>query len=285
MCVPLKAHGTIVGAMTLLLTAPGQRYTREDLLLAEELGRRVALAVDNARSHQRAADAIRMRDEVLALVSHDLGTPLSAIQMHAATLASARSEAGDAGAQTGLEILRAATHLTAMMEDLMDFSSFEAGRLTLDLLVHDADEPVREAVQLLQPLAAQKRVRIVSELAGPSVEVTCDRARLVRALSNLISNAIKFAPSGGTVTVGTRRDGGSVVYSVTDDGPGIPDDELPHLFDAYWQAERRARTGMGLGLAIAQRIVTAHGSLIRVESEVGRGSTFCFALPITRRTT
>ncbi len=272
--VPLTVHGRALGAMSFFLAGPGRRYGRNDMLVLEELGRRAAVAVDNARSYRRSQDAARLREEVLALVSHDLGTPLAAVEMHAAALARSGNEAGS-------KILRAVRHMNAMMKDLLDFSSFEAGQLRVEMGEHDPGSILAEAIDLVKPLVDDAGIDVALDTEHGAL-VTCDRSRIVRALTNLIGNAVKFTGASGAVQVSARVEGGGVAFTVADTGPGIASEDLPFIFDAYRTGSRNANSGAGLGLAIAQRIIVAHRSELLVTSELGSGSTFTFTLPAAR---
>lgn len=281
MCVPLTARGKTFGAMV-FLAAPGRQYASDDLLLAEELARRAALAIDNARLYEAAQTAIRMREEVLAIVSHDLRSPLGMIQMGAdQLLAETRGGEQPAGtARIAGRIRRACVRMIHLISDLLDFSSIEAGQLRVELADQDAGELVTEVVEALKPTADDKGIRLEREPEPSGLRVRCDRERIVQVFSNLAGNAIKFTGEGGSITIRTRREGDRAVFSVSDTGPGISEEDLSHIFDRYWKAARRAREGFGLGLAISKAIIESHGGELRVESNVGQGTTFFFTLPL-----
>ncbi|EPX60797.1 hypothetical protein D187_001446 [Cystobacter fuscus DSM 2262] len=281
MCVPLTARGKTFGAM-LFLAEPGRHYVSDDLLLAEELARRAALAIDNARLYEQAQTAIRMREEILAIVSHDLRSPMSMIQMGADQLLSESngSEQQAMTIRTAGKIRRASVRMIHLIRDLLDFSSIEAGQLRIEVAEHDADELVTEVLEALQSNAAEKGIRLVREGEHSHLRVQCDRERIVQVFSNLIGNAIKFTAEGGSVMIQIRLEVDRAVFSVSDTGPGISEEDLSHIFDRYWQAARRARESFGLGLAISKAIIESHGGEIWVESTVGQGTTFFFSLPL-----
>ena len=131
--------------------------------------------------------------------------------------------------------------------------------------------------RMIQRRSSPKSLKLVADVA-PDLAIRCDHDRVIQLFSNLVGNAVKFTPDGGTITVRAAPDGAIVLFSVVDTGPGIPRDELPHVFDRYYQAQRKNRDGIGLGLSIARGIVEAHGGRIWVESEEGKGSTFSFTL-------
>ena len=280
MCVPINTRGIALGAITLISSAPGRRYSHDDLLLAKELGRRAALAVDNARLYEQAQHAVALREDVLAVVSHDLRNPLSVILMAVQQLQRTAGESTEAGKAAEI-IQRASLNMRHLIRDLLDFSSVEAGRFTVDLRPHDVRVLVAEVAEMFQPIAAEKNIRLETQIDGaePPGEMRFDRERILQVFSNLLGNALKFTGPGGAVTLGVKAGRDMVELSVADTGPGISAQELPHIFDRYWQARRCAREGSGLGLAIAKGIIEAHGGTLHAESTVGVGTTFLIRLP------
>ncbi len=276
--VPLVARNRTVGAITLVSFARG--YGKDDLALAQELGHRVALAADNAHLYDEARAAVRVRDDVLAIVSHDLRNPLSTILTSTGRLLDALED-DEAPLRASLErCQRAARRMTHMISDLVDAASLETGTLSLDQKENELPRIMNDALDLLQPLADARQLHLLMEVDGADVRALCDRERIVQVLSNLVGNAIKFTPAGGTIRVVAELWGGMVRISVSDDGPGIAATEIPRIFDRYWhQAKRESRQGAGLGLYIAKGIVENHGGRIWVDSTIGRGSTFYFTLP------
>jgi PAS domain S-box-containing protein len=280
--VPLKARDRIMGAIAFFLDEDSKRvHDDTDLELAEELGRRAALALDNARLYHEAQTAVRTRDDVLAVVSHDLGNPLSAIRVGTTVLLRQlpESPANEVARRQVENIRSSALQMERLIRDLLQVKQIEAGYLTLE---RERLAPVvllSEAVEQLEPLvfAKEQNLRRVDETDG--AYVYGDRERLLQVFSNLIGNAVKFTPSGGQITIGAQARDQVVVFSVSDSGPGIPQEHLPHVFDRFWQARRTGRHGIGLGLAIVKGIVEAHGGSVSVDSEIGQGSTFRFTLP------
>ena len=282
MCVPMIVRGHAFGAITLLSSVPGRRYDGRDLRLAEELALRAALAVENARLYEEAQSAIRTREEVLAVVSHDMRGPLSTIMISARQLLEHGEKLDSAVSDTLLRIARSSQRMTHMIADLLDFSAIQASRLTVELGECSGRQLVRDALEIYGPIAAEKGVMVDDQTSNIDTRVRCDADRLVQVFSNLLGNAIKFTPTGGTVTIAAALsdDGRNLTFSITDSGPGISEEDLPHIFDRYWQATRRAREGVGLGLAIAKGLVEAHGGRLHVSSKIGIGSTLSFTLPV-----
>jgi signal transduction histidine kinase len=228
-------------------------------------------------AQSQARRAIQEREDLLAVVSHDLRNPLSVILV-SATLALRAGLPGDTDRRAIEAIRRSALRMDRLIGDLLDASMIEAGRLSVETSIQPVDPIVREAVEALEAPAAQKRIRLET-IGGSDLCVFCDRGRMLQVLANLIGNATKFTPTGGSITVRVEPRGPEVMFFVTDTGPGIPDDQLPRLFDRFWQAKRTARLGTGLGLTIAKGIIEAQGGRIGVESQLGVGSTFFFTLP------
>jgi signal transduction histidine kinase len=227
----------------------------------------------------RAEEALRLRDELIAVVSHDLRNPLSAIVTSAAILGRLPPPPGDPRWKSCLEnIGRAAERMRRLIADLLDASDIEAGNFTVEPATCDTAPLIAEIVQMHAAAAAEKGVELTAAPPGPSVVFRCDRERILQVLENLVVNAIKFTERG-RVVVAARHDGSAVRFSVIDDGPGIRADEREQVFEKHWQGTSAQRTGVGLGLAIARGIVSAHGGRIWVDSELGRGASFHFTVP------
>ena len=279
--VPLRAHERVVGALSIISTDPRRRYTAADLPLAADYALRAALAVDNARLYRLAQRANRARDEVLGVVSHDLRNPLSAISMIASVLMTDPPDD-----KTALNGLVAAVHESAglmsrMIQDLLDVSNIEAGRLSLERRSEPVPPIIDRAVQMFAGISASHDIELVHSAAPDLPPMHADGERVLQVLANLMSNAVKFTPDGGRVELTARLANDRIEFAVADTGPGIPSEDLDHIFDRYWHARRSARTtGSGLGLAIARGLVEAHEGSIRVESTRGEGSTFRFTIPV-----
>jgi signal transduction histidine kinase len=166
-----------------------------------------------------------------------------------------------------------------LITDVLDASAIEAGRLSVTSRPEDSRALVHDAVDLLRPLASAKELAVRTEQAH-SIGVSCDRDRVLRVLSNVIGNAIKFCPERSTIVIDVERFDHAACFSVRDSGPGIAAADLGRVFERHWHAEASAGGGSGLGLFIARGIVEAHGGKIWVESKAGAGSTFRFTLPL-----
>ena len=281
MVVPLGAHDRVLGAITLATAESGRRYGPADLLAAQDLAHRAALAVEHARLYADAREAIRARDEILGVISHDLRNPLNTMRLTTALLL---DQVQDRRADTvqKLEMLqRACMQMDRMVQDLLDVSSLEAGRLLLSTSEREVAALVGEADALLRPLAEQKSIDLECTVQDGLPRVRLDGDRVLRVISNLVGNAIKFTPEGGRVSLRVERGDGCVRFAVADTGPGIPPELLPHVFERYWQSRPGDRRGTGLGLHIARGIVQAHGGRIQAESPPGSGAVVTFTLPAT----
>ena len=281
--VPLVARGGLRGALTFVAAGSRRPFLAEDVALAEEVGRRAALAIDNSRLYEQAQAATRTREHLLAVVSHDLKNPLSVILMNSSMMERAwKGEDRRKSARQVRNIRYSAERMNRLVEDLLDIASIDAGCLCIVHRPLAAGPLIEDTIEMMQPLAATKSLSLRSDLAPALPVILADRGRLQQILVNLLTNAIKFTPHDGTITVEARREGTFVQFSVTDTGCGIPKAHLPHLFDRFWQAPLTARQGTGLGLSIVKAIVLAHGGRLWVESRLGVGSTFFFTLPVAQ---
>lgn len=280
-CVPLTARNKTLGAISFGVIHSQLRYSDEHLCFAEDLARRVALAIDNAMLHAQAQEAIRMREDLLAIVSHDLKNPLTAIFMSTAL----QKRFLGSGPNTDLikgqieNIQKAAESMNRMISDLLDFARIGSGHLKIERRPCYVATILERTRELFGALASEKSIRLHTMLASPELKVECDHDRIIQVLSNLVGNSLKLTPAGGTISVcaeGTSES--NVQFLVKDTGPGIGSAQLPHIFDRYWQGTIGGRQNAGLGLSIAKGIIEAHGGRIWVESKLGEGSTFYFTL-------
>ncbi len=237
-----------------------------------------------ARLASEAERATRSREETLGIVSHDLRSPLSAILTAAELLLStAASEDAEARRRKHAEVIRrSAQRMNRLVDDLLDLASIDTGRLSLTPVAVTAGELVSETRDSFETQARGKGVALRADVASGLPLLRCDRERVCQALSNLISNALRFTPNGGTITLsaGSGRGGEAIRFTVSDTGTGIPPETLPHIFDRHWHAKQKNRSGHGLGLSIAKGIVESHGGEISVESTPGVGSTFSVSIPL-----
>jgi signal transduction histidine kinase len=226
---------------------------------------------------------VRARDDILAIVSHDLRNPLSIMAMSATLPGSALSEEKKA-AQLRI-IRRAISGMNTLIDDLLDISQIASGRLKVNPEPMDASSLCDDARVMMEPLLAEKAQRLECDVSSRPLMVLADAKRVFQVLSNLIGNANKFTPEGGHITVRVEAMEGSARFAIADTGPGISRQDLPYIFDRFWQARRVRRGGVGLGLAISKGIIDAHGGKIWAESSAGVGTTLLFTLPAGLRET
>jgi PAS domain S-box-containing protein len=278
--VPLRWRDEVLGTLTLVRRADRPAFDDADVELAEEVARRAAMAMENARLYEAARRATRARDDMLGVVSHDLRNPVHTVFMSASFLLELLPEQERKAERTQAAVIkRAAERANRLIQDLLDIAHIESGRLSLDRQPVSAASIVQEAVEQAAMLAAERGIALRRGEVDRAAQVCADRDRVVQALGNLIGNALKFTPEGGRITVSVHADGEVVRFAVADTGPGIPAEQLPRLFDRFWQAKRSDRRGVGLGLSIVKGIAEAHGGQVQVETEEGAGSTFTLVLP------
>ncbi|WP_439879132.1 ATP-binding protein [Pseudomonas prosekii] len=257
------------------------KWSHGDLFAANDL-RRSALESDLARQVLREQRAVQARDDLVAVVSHDLRNPMTVISMLCGMMQKAFSSDGQHTSRriaTAIDTMQQATsRMNTLLEDLLDTSKIDAGRYTITPQPLAVAEMFEEANALLSPLALDKDIEI-SFHAEPQLKINADPERLFQVLSNLVGNAIKFTPRSGKIGVVAMASGDEIVFSVRDTGEGIPPDQLPFVFDRYWTVKEGNPSGTGLGLYITQGIVEAHGGRIEAQSEVGRGTEFRFTVP------
>lgn len=294
MMVPLRGRERVFGALTFVYAESGRKYGADDLVVAEELARRAAIVIERRKlederrellererdARTQAEQANRAKDEFLATVSHELRNPLNVILGWAKILM--KRELPEE-AKTALETIeRNARTQARLIEDVLEVSRIVSGKLHLDLGPADVEQAVRDAIESVKPLAATKNVVLTAD-TPPGLDAHADQVRLQQIVANLVSNAVKFTPSGGSVAVAVTRVPSGLRIVVRDDGEGIEPALLSAIFEPFRQADSsstRRHGGLGLGLAIVQKLVHAHGGTVRAESEgKGRGATFIVELP------
>ncbi len=279
--VPLLAREVVFGAMAMGRDHDRRPFDQGDLDLARAIGFRAALAIDNARHYSAERRATTSRDELLAIVSHDLRNPAAAIAMCAKALTAGHA-ASDAERESLLgTISESADWMRRLMQDLVDVASIESGRLSVVPERQPAEPFMLATIEMFSARARQEAKTLRTEIPGSLPWVVADRSRVMQVLANLVDNALKFTREGGSVVVSVLSRREELEFTVQDTGPGIPPEHLPHLFDRFWHARvDNLSRGSGLGLAIARGIISAHGGKIWVDTTVGVGSAFHFTLPV-----
>lgn len=250
------------------------------LLVLRMLNERSRQKAERSRLYEEAKRAIHARDEILAAVSQDLKEPLAAIQ----TAAEAVMTPSDSNKiNENIEVIKSsALAIEGFTHDVLDQTKFHDGSMVLRFEQLAVDNVLDESRLMLQSLAKKKNIRLEFNSVNPPALAFMDRERVMRVLSNLIGNAIKFSPKNSKVVVKVRSDQQFIFISVKDEGPGIPEKQIPEIFSGSWQARKTADQGSGIGLAVVKTIAEAHGGTVSVESHVGHGSTFTFSLPRRR---
>jgi signal transduction histidine kinase len=230
----------------------------------------------------RMEEAVRVRDEAIAVVSHDLRNFLNVLGLNVHRLTKTAPEIASAkSTRPQIEsIRRTCAHMERIIRDLFDAGSIDRGDLRLDVRPISAQALLLEASELLEPLVAEQKIRFeLSPAAGKDETIRCDRQRALQVFSNLVSNSVKFTAAGGQIRLGFGRSDGQACFRVDDTGEGISPEFLPRVFERYWKAPN-SHKGSGLGLFIVHGIVVAHGGRVWVESTPGVGSSFSFTLPL-----
>jgi signal transduction histidine kinase len=280
--VPLAATDHVIGTLTLVTSESGRTFDEEDLRFADDLARRAALSIENARLYTEAQQANRAKDEFLATVSHELRTPLTAVLGWARVL---RMGADPGTAREAVEAIeRSAAAQAQLIEDILDISRIRVGKLRFRSEPVDLPPVVEAAVEMVRPAAEQKQLSLQVELERDLPAISGDPTRLQQIVWNLLTNAVKFTPPSGRITVTLRAKDALARLCVSDTGSGIPPEFLPHLFERFSQAETsttRSAGGLGLGLSIVRHLVELHGGVIHAESAgEGKGATFVVEIPL-----
>ena len=277
--LPLSDGNSLLGVLTLGTADSGRVFDDSDVAFCANIATRLVAALRNALLYTELQQAVKIRDEVTSIVSHDLKDPVHTIQMATAVLLDP-----DIGADEGIRrqhamlIRRSATRMARLLEDLLDVAKSEGSSLALVRKPTAIPPLVDEVVDGLRLSALELGVELIVDTPEDLPLVSADDRRIVQVLTNLCANALKFTRRGGTVTVSAERSDETVHLTVRDTGIGISRENLSHVFDRFWQAKRASRASAGLGLAIAKSIVEAHGGKIWVESTEGEGTAFHFTL-------
>ena len=273
--VPIVREGEAIGNLYLARKPGHEAFTPEDEAIVGLLSGHAAIAIENARLYDERQAAVRAREDVIAVVSHDLKNPLNAIELRATLLA--RTQTDPNILAQARSVRRSVAMMQRMIRSLLDGASLDLGQLRLELGTHDLREVVEEVVEVLGPVAREQDVQL--EILIPELPPQrFDRERLIQTVYNLAGNAVKYTPAGGSVGIDAVLRDHELVVSVSDTGSGISPEALPRIFDRYFTTAKGGE-GTGLGLYIAKGVIEAHGGRIWVDSTLGRGSSFHFTLP------
>lgn len=283
--VPVVIGQRLMGTIFFQYGTSSRKYDARDVSLAQELAFRTALALDNARLYQEAQAAVRSRDNVMAIVSHDLRNPLNAIALNLSLLTrpfgDEREGIDRRRGRSQLEsIKRSVQRVGRMVEDLLAASTIQAGHFSVRACPEALDVLLGDLVQTLEPMATEQGTTLVTAFPPELPAVMCDRDRVLQVFGNLCGNAMHVTPRGGSIRVTAMRDGAFICFRVSDTGPGIPAAQLASVFDRYWQAAPGSSSGAGLGLFIVKGIIEAHGGKVWADSPANEGASFFFTLPV-----
>jgi signal transduction histidine kinase/CheY-like chemotaxis protein len=283
-CVPLIVRGTIQGAVSIARYAGRPAYDASDLAFAEELARRVALALDNALLYQAAQEAIHTRDAFLSVAAHELKNPLTALLGYTELL-QRRLALDEIPTERERRMTRVmaeqAQRLNKMITSLLDLSRLQTGQFSIERATLDMNALVQRIVDEVRPTLTVHTLTL--QAPKMPVELLGDELRLEQVLQNLILNAVKYSPYGGTIDVRLWADNHAAYLSISDQGIGIPRDALPRIFRRFYRASNGDQlevSGLGVGLYVVKQILEIHGGGVSVDSVEGSGSTFTIWLPL-----
>lgn len=277
--IPLIARGRALGLLSLVLDESKRNFKDSDKYFFESLGQRVANSVENAKLYQEASEAITGRENILAIVSHDLKNPLTSIGLSAQLLERSEPMSSAEVRWYASRIVHSVNQMRTLISDLSDFGKIKSGNFVVSKFREKLADIFKIVSDTAEPLAESKRQNFEVHISPSGADIECDKDRTIQVLSNLLGNAIKFTPEGGKISLMASETKEGIRITVSDTGPGISPESLPKVFDRFWQARGNNRLGCGLGLSIAKGIVEAHGSKIWVESEIGKGAKFHFTVP------
>jgi len=277
--LPLRGRGRMLGYLTFARSGP-PRFDELELPILRRFANKVALALDNARLYHELEAALAARERVLQIVAHDLRNPLGAIVGATANLLAL--DMPEPARRRQLELIDTASgRMRRLVDDLADVARLEEGALKISPAVVTPTELIDETLAMLATRAHEAEVGFEVDIDERAQPVRVDPDRGAQILWNLVDNAIRFTPAGGTIRIGARPRDGSMRFSVEDEGPGIDPEDIPHLFERFWQASDSGNNGRsGLGLTIVRGLVELHGGRVGACSEPGQGSEFWFTLPV-----
>lgn len=283
--VPLRIRSETIGVITFVASESNRRYTQRDVKVAEDLAQRVATAIDNSQLFRSVQEAVRQKDDFLAMLSHELRNPLAAIGY-----ATALAQLPEAEARTDVfpVIERQVAHLKHLIDDLLDVARISRDKINLKLETVDLAEIARHAADSVRPLMEEKQHQFVVELPAEPLRVVVDVTRAEQILVNLLTNSAKYTPQCGRVSFCVSAANRQAVVKVADDGIGLAPEIVPKVFDLFAQGDRtldRSEGGLGIGLTIVRKLVEMHGGRVAASSAgVGQGAEFVVRLPLAAET-
>ncbi len=284
MVIPIKANGVVVGALSLAYTTSGRHYTQDDLEFMEDFCHHLGLIIDNTRLYRELEKSSKAKDVFLAALSHELRNPLAAIKISIELL---KMEQQEQEGQERLSVIEHQfDHITSLLNDLLDVNRYSFGKIKLRRERISLTQDIQRVVKANQALVDEKHLHLTCTLPDGDIMIWADPTRIEQAVMNLLHNAVKFTPEGGTITIEVREEDGQVVVNVADTGIGMEPEDAKHAFEGdLHQGEGKSPTsGLGLGLVLVREIVHLHGGEVWAKSEgLGKGSTFTIKLPLGMR--
>lgn len=284
MIVPLFSQKNPIGTITFVTTETRRHYTQADLRMAEELATRASVAIENARLYKGSQDAITIRDEFISIASHELKTPITSVKMFTQVMKRHSEQIGDTKAVNYLSKMdKQINKLTELIYDLLNVSKIKAGKMEFKNALFDFDKAIRDVVDVLQQSEDHHKLLITGKTGK---KVYGDEERIGQVVNNLISNAIKYSPKANKVVINLSSDTHTVQVAIRDYGIGMSSQHLERIFERFYRVyDETDKTfpGLGIGLYISSEIIKRHGGRLWVASSIGKGSTFSFSLPITKR--
>jgi signal transduction histidine kinase len=284
MIIPMTARDRELGAIALVSSTPGRTFDEHDLALAEDIAARAALAIDNARLYEEVKKANETKADFLAVLSHDLRTPLTAILGYADLLDIGIPEPLPSAARERVQRIRtAARHLLYLLNELLAFARLDAGHEELHLRDVDVGDIARDVGTVIEPLANARQLRFITEATDQPLTLRTDPDKLRQILLNILGNAVKYTERGSVRMQIRRKDERSAEIRVEDTGVGIAPAHLSRIFEPFWQADPTQRSqggGTGLGLSVVRRLARLLRGEVTVDSELGRGTIFTLTLPL-----
>jgi PAS domain S-box-containing protein len=283
-CVPLQSRGKALGVLTFATAESGRRFGPEHLLIAEELGRRAAVAIDNAGLYQELRQADRRKDEFLATLAHELRNPLAPLRNGLSILKLIGDGNRQVTGQTLAMMDRQLAQMVRLIDDLLDVSRITRGRLELRKERVELAAVLHDAVESTRPLIESLGHEIAVTLPAEPLLLEADSTRLAQLFSNLLNNAAKYTERGGRIWLTAEQQGDEAIVRVRDTGIGIPREKLLDVFEMFEQVDPsldRSRGGLGIGLTLVKRLVELHGGRVEAHSDgLGRGTELVVCLPL-----
>lgn len=282
--VPLVARDKVLGIMNFISDESKIIFDSSDASFHQDIGRLAALCLENSKLYDEANREVTIRENVLGIVSHDLKNPISVIKLSAQLLKELESSPQSSlpgNIMTVSERIQNATdQMLHLIDGVLDLARIQSGKMVIEVKPHKLSDIVDPILSLLSTNAQQKGITLKRNFPPELPLIYCDKISMNQVLLNLVGNAIKFTPEGGKVTISALDLHDSIEIQVTDNGTGIPKEQLARIFDRFWQGDKDADLGVGLGLSIVKSLVTAHHGRVWVDSVLGHGSCFHVNLPL-----